>query len=104
MEEKNTVIEDNIGNSGGNSYESDEQLEAFDIYVKHGISLCKTSAYVIKVNWLCQVYDLVAIDLGFRESAKCIFENEQGQRTNDSQLSLEEFGITKESTITIYPY
>lgn len=86
MEEKNAAIEDT---NSSNDIKSEVQLEAFYIFVRNGIYGCKTEAYVTKENWLCQVYELVAEDLGFREKAKCVFENEQGQRTSDSLLSLE---------------
>ena len=80
-------------------------LEPFDVNVKHGVSLAKTTVYMTGANLLIQVFEGAAKDLGFKEySPKAVFVNEKtGKSTSDSEMSLDEFEIGPEEVLTIFP-
>ena len=79
--------------------------EAYDIYVKHGISFNKTRVYMTGENLLIQVYECAAKDLGFKsDSSKAVYVNEKtGKSTPDSEMNLNEFEIGPEDVLTIFP-
>lgn len=84
---------------------SQNNARAFDIVVKHGISLNKTKVYLTGENVLIQAYELAEKELGFKPySTKAVFVNEKtGKTTSDSEMSLNEFEIGEEETLTVFP-
>ncbi len=86
--------------STGNGYQS----EAYDIYVKNGISGNKVSFYANPDNWLIQIFEGTAVDIGLDpKNPKIIYFNEKGQSTSDSEMSISEFGIGPRDVLTIQP-
>lgn len=98
------IVESTLGSYTENEKNDFENLKAFDIYVKEGISGRITTLYITKINWLEQVYEQTARYLGLDSKWICraIYENELGQQTSNGSFSLEEFNISEGDTITIY--
>lgn len=94
LDERLAVVE--AGADNGN------QDEAYDIYVKNGISGNKVSFYAAPDNWLIQIFEGTAKDIGLNpQNSTNIYFNENGQSTSDSEMSLGEFGIGPGSVLTI---
>jgi len=79
--------------------------EAFDMYVKHGVSFNKTQVYMTGENLLIQAFEAAADVIGLKSyTSNVIFVNEKtGKSTGDSEMSLKEFGIGSEDILTVYP-
>lgn len=78
------------------------QKQAFSFFVKNVNSGSKVDFFATGENWLIQVLEGTAKDLGLDPKAKTFFSNDEGQSTSDSNLSLAEFGIKEGSVLTIH--
>lgn len=81
------------------------QKKAFNFFVKNVNSGSKVEFFATGENWLIQVLQATAKDLGLNpdvEKEKTFFSNDEGQSTSDSKLSLGEFGIKENSVLTIH--
>lgn len=84
--------------------ENPNQSEAFEIYVKNANSGHKMSFYTKGENWLQQVYEATAVELGFsKEKSNPIYVNEDGKSTTEGEMTIAEFGVKAGSVLTINP-
>jgi len=76
--------------------------EAFDIYVKNGASGNKTTFYTTGANWLSQVFEGTAKQIGLDvNKTNTIYINESGMSTTEGKLSVGEFGLKEGAVLTI---
>ena len=79
-----------------------DQKKAFNFFVKNVNSGNKVDFFATGENWLIQILEATAKDLGLNPDSKTFFSNDEGQSTSDSTLSLAEFGIKEGSVLSIH--
>lgn len=88
---------------GRNNYATSTQ-EAFDIYVKNGVSGAKTTLLVYPANTLKQVFDKTAKEIGIdpNKSNNIFINEETGNSSTDCGMSIAEFSINPNGILSIH--
>ena len=79
-----------------------DQKKAFNFFVKYMTSGNKVEFFATGENWLIQVFEATAKDLGLKDYPYTYYSNDEGQTTSDGNLSLAEFGIKEGSVLSIH--
>ena len=79
-----------------------DQKKAFNFFVKDVNTGSKVEFFATGENWLIQVYEATAKDLGLKVNPYTYYSSDEGQSTSDGNLSLAEFGIKEGSVLSIH--